>query len=537
MIGFAIIACALCVWLGAASSAKATVTSVSVGNLSLAENTAFNGTLATFTTDDPFDTFSYSIDWGDGTTQTGTPSLTGDAGSVPGDHTYTEDETYTVTVRVTESGASPNTVAASASVTVGEGDASLVAAAPIGLNEGATFSGPVAYVTDSGSPDTASSYTATIDWADGTTTPGTVSGAAGQFTVSGSHTYADELQGAAVKVTVSESGVNGTLGSVQDQLYLNDAETVTVHPLVFAANDGAPFAGSVATFTTSAPASDFLATIDWGDGVTTPGVVSGSGGTLTVSGNHTYNSPPGSYSVRVQLTDDSPGTFIGMSGSMATVGAGKPSAVTLGANGVRIGGATLTGAVTPNGGATTYSFQYGTTSAYGAVTRSASAGKGNTSQGVSASLSGLTPDTTYHYRVVATNAEGTAVGPDQTFTTSALVVSVKARRDGSFLVVVNAPGPGAVRVVVTHGKTGFGRIVVRATRAGRLKVIVRPTRSARNLIGRRHSRITLVMRVTFIPRSGRSSSTILRGLHPARAVYAVMASCNESCSFGRGAVP
>ena len=37
----------------------------------------------------------------------------------------------------------------------------------------------------------------------------------------------------------------------------------------------------------------------------------------------------------------------------------------------------------------------------------------------SAAISGLTPQTTYHFRIVATNAIGTTAGPDQTFTTAA----------------------------------------------------------------------------------------------------------------------
>ena len=36
--------------------------------------------------------------------------------------------------------------------------------------------------------------------------------------------------------------------------------------------------------------------------------------------------------------------------------------------------------------------------------------------GVSATLSGLLPGTTYHYRLVATNADGTSAGADATFT-------------------------------------------------------------------------------------------------------------------------
>src|SRR5262249_61085938 len=42
---------------------------------------------------------------------------------------------------------------------------------------------------------------------------------------------------------------------------------------------------------------------------------------------------------------------------------------------------------------------------------------GFTPQSVSADISGLTPATTYHFRVVATSADGTVNGGDQMFTT------------------------------------------------------------------------------------------------------------------------
>ena len=50
----------------------------------------------------------------------------------------------------------------------------------------------VATFTDSNTSDTPSSFAATINWGDGTTTTGTVSGSNGTFTVAGGHTYADE---------------------------------------------------------------------------------------------------------------------------------------------------------------------------------------------------------------------------------------------------------------------------------------------------------------------------------------------------------
>lgn len=98
--------------------------------------------------------------------------------------------------------------------------------------------------------------------------------------------------------------------------------------------------------------------------------------------------------------------------------AAVPGASTGAASNVTSSSAGVAGTVNPNGEATTYAFQFGTTTAYGAQTNSQSAGSGTQSQSVSATLTGLRAGTTYHYRVIATNASGTTVGADQTFTTS-----------------------------------------------------------------------------------------------------------------------
>ena len=76
------------------------------------------------------------------------------------------------------------------------------------------------------------------------------------------------------------------------------------------------------------------------------------------------------------------------------------------------------GTVTPNGLATSWYFEYGTTTSYGTKTSAKSAGSGTSAVKVAASLTGLRRTTTYHYRLVATNASGTTVGGDQTFSTS-----------------------------------------------------------------------------------------------------------------------
>ena len=102
----------------------------------------------------------------------------------------------------------------------------------------------------------------------------------------------------------------------------------------------------------------------------------------------------------------------------------RPSAITGPVTSVGPATATLTGTVNPNGQATTWYFEYGTSTSYGTRTANVSAGSGTANTAVSASVSGLTPATTYHYRVVATNSAGTARGADGIFTTPAPPVAV-----------------------------------------------------------------------------------------------------------------
>jgi phosphodiesterase/alkaline phosphatase D-like protein len=91
------------------------------------------------------------------------------------------------------------------------------------------------------------------------------------------------------------------------------------------------------------------------------------------------------------------------------------------ASGVGAGSATVAGTVNPNGEATTYYFDYGTSTNYGSQAPASpdpSAGSGTTAQTESTTLTGLSPNTLYHYQIVATNASGTSDGTDQTFTTT-----------------------------------------------------------------------------------------------------------------------
>lgn len=80
--------------------------------------------------------------------------------------------------------------------------------------------------------------------------------------------------------------------------------------------------------------------------------------------------------------------------------------------------AKLTGGVNPKGQASNYYFEYGTTTAYGGVTPLTPVGAGTSTVSVAAHISGLTAYTTYHFRIVASNASGTLPGRDRSFTTA-----------------------------------------------------------------------------------------------------------------------
>jgi tmRNA-binding protein len=80
--------------------------------------------------------------------------------------------------------------------------------------------------------------------------------------------------------------------------------------------------------------------------------------------------------------------------------------------------AATSGTVNPNGAATMANFAYGKTAGYGSATLPQPVGSGAAPQGVTATIRGLSPATTYHYRLVATNPKGTSVGVDRTFTTA-----------------------------------------------------------------------------------------------------------------------
>jgi len=103
-----------------------------------------------------------------------------------------------------------------------------------------------------------------------------------------------------------------------------------------------------------------------------------------------------------------------------------PTATTQAATNVALTTATLTGASNPSGAATTYHFEWGTTTGYGqqAPVPDAAVGSDTADHAVTQTLTGLAPGTTYHYRLVATSATGTTDGADMSFATAAAPTTV-----------------------------------------------------------------------------------------------------------------
>jgi hypothetical protein len=125
--------------------------------------------------------------------------------------------------------------------------------------------------------------------------------------------------------------------------------------------------------------------------------------------------------------------------------------------------ANLNGSVDPNGTATTYHFDYGTSAGYGLVTPELDAGAGTDPVDVKAAITGLTRNTTYHYRLVASNS--TVPGADRTFRTATGPVPPRVKATGSrevqsrsaLLITQVDPNAQATTVRFEYGRsTGYG---------------------------------------------------------------------------------
>jgi Fibronectin type III domain/NHL repeat/WD40-like Beta Propeller Repeat len=171
------------------------------------------------------------------------------------------------------------------------------------------------------------------------------------------------------------------------------------------------------------------------------------------------------YHYRVEATDKAGETNFGPDQTFATL---PPVSIeSTSASRVTATSATLEATLNPHGKLSTYRFEYGPTGSYGTTVPVGGGTLGSGTVGVARSvqIQGLTPDTTYHYRVVAENELGEGLnasfGPDRTFTTQGTVAALlpddrgwelvsPANKHGATIEPITEEG-GTVKVAAAGG--------------------------------------------------------------------------------------
>jgi hypothetical protein len=121
-----------------------------------------------------------------------------------------------------------------------------------------------------------------------------------------------------------------------------------------------------------------------------------------------------------------------------------PTVTTEGATGVGLSSATAHGFVNPNGAATTWWIEYGTTEALGSKSATSELAKGSSSVGVEKLLSSLSQGTKYFYRVVAENSAGKTNGSIKNFTTTKQAAPVATTGEATAITQTGATLNGTV---------------------------------------------------------------------------------------------
>ena len=199
----------------------------------------------------------------------------------------------------------------------------------------------------------------------------------------------------------------------EDDLYVNRGAGV----MAKLTSAGAVLSGEVDGEPTSAGAVDLSNDSVYVDNLSTVGAFSATGaltdrfgsGHLGESAGVAVNALTGT----VYASDKSTSTVVVFTATVI------PDVTTGATSKLTPASATLNGTVNADeAGAATCQFDWGTTSSYGEVAPCLGGPvEGGSSTPVSANLSGLQRDTTYHYRLQATNANGTSFGEDREFTT------------------------------------------------------------------------------------------------------------------------
>ncbi len=226
---------------------------------------------------------------------------------------------------------------------------------------------------------------------------------------------------------------------------------------------------------------EFGTSTGYGTTLPSPAAGIGSGYGDVVVGQQLSGLNPGTtYHFRVTATNAT-GTSTGTDQTFTTPPPTPPIVSTGAASGISSSAAMISGSVDPQGVQSTYEFDLGVDTGYG--TRIfGEAGSGTEPRSFSVSLDELTPNTTYHYRLVAANSFGTSYGPDETFTTPVVPGALLSGPAGAPLI----PAPPFPEQATTA--TSTAQYATAAQTSATAAKVSRSKRAGAGRLARRHGK-------------------------------------------------
>ena len=181
---------------------------------------------------------------------------------------------------------------------------------------------------------------------------------------------------------------------------------------------------------------------------TTPGTASGSAATA-VSASLSSLTPNTTYNYRIKAVNSVGTTYSANATFTTAVATSLPTISNVASSAITTNAATVSADVNANNATTTISVEYGLTTSYGStLATTPSTASGNTATAVSASLSSLTPNTIYNYRIKAVNSVGTTYSANATFQTNNLTSIVLLEDNG---MVYPNPSANGKFILKTEG--------------------------------------------------------------------------------------